>query len=333
MSDQPRHVVRRDGIRRKIEKRLLGLEVSKLQHKNDLGGMASALSGRRPFRLGESEIFRALEIIEIWQGVESMPLLGRQHREPPGASRSGGRIGARTGPRRRCSNIPEIVHFRVCMPARMTVPWGWRPRRSDHANDRFRESQSMAPPIKPTNTSRRAREHLAPAEIDQLISAARRLGRHGRRDAAMILLAYRHGLRVSELVSLRREQLDLRQGLLHVRRRKNGLPSTHPLRGPELRALREVLREYPDSAYVFVSERGAPMTDSTFRKLLTRAGTEAGLGLPVHPHMLRHSTGFKLANDGQDTRAIQHYLGHRNIQHTVVYTNLASNRFNDFWKD
>jgi type 1 fimbriae regulatory protein FimB/type 1 fimbriae regulatory protein FimE len=191
----------------------------------------------------------------------------------------------------------------------------------------------MTPPIKPTNTSRRAREHLAPAEIDQLISVARRLGRHGRRDAAMILLAYRHGLRVSELVSLRREQLDLRQGLLHVRRRKNGLPSTHPLRGPELRALREVLRDYPDSAYVFISERGAPMTDSTFRKLLARAGGEAGLGLPVHPHMLRHSTGFKLANDGQDTRAIQHYLGHRNIQHTVVYTHLASSRFNDFWKD
>jgi len=88
--------------------------------------------------------------------------------------------------------------------------------------------------------------------------------------------------------------------------------------------LREVLRDYPDSAYVFTSERGAPMTDSTFRKLLARAGGEAGLGLPVHPHMLRHSTGFKLANDGQDTRAIQHYLGHRNIQHTVVYTHLAS---------
>jgi site-specific recombinase XerD len=104
----------------------------------------------------------------------------------------------------------------------------------------------MSPPPKIPNAERRSREHLTPAEIDRLIAAARQLGRHGHRDATMILLAYRHGLRVSELVSLRREQLDLRPGLLHVRRRKNGLPSTHPLREPELRALREVLRDYPE---------------------------------------------------------------------------------------
>jgi type 1 fimbriae regulatory protein FimB len=191
----------------------------------------------------------------------------------------------------------------------------------------------MRPPPKLSNTIRRSREHLTPAEIDRLIAAARQLGRHGQRDATMILLAYRHGLRVSELVSLRREQLDLRQGLLHVRRRKNGLPSTHPLRGPELRALRQVLHAYPETAYVFVSERGAPMTPATFRKLVARAGEAAKLGMPIHPHMLRHSTGYKLANDGQDTRAIQHYLGHRNIQHTVAYTQLNATRFNDFWPD
>lgn len=149
----------------------------------------------------------------------------------------------------------------------------------------------------------------------------------------MILLAYRHGLRVSELTGLRREQVDLRQGLLHVHRRKNGLPSTHPLRGPELRALRQIFRDYPETSYVFVSERRAPMTAATFRKLLARAGDAAGLGMPIHPHMLRHSTGFKLANDGHDTRAIQHYLGHRNIQYTTIYTQLAPDRFNDFWKD
>jgi type 1 fimbriae regulatory protein FimB/type 1 fimbriae regulatory protein FimE len=192
---------------------------------------------------------------------------------------------------------------------------------------------AMNPPPKVPNADRRSREHLTPAEIDRLIAAARGLGRHGDRDAAMILLAYRHGLRVSELTGLRREQVDLRQGLLHVHRRKNGLPSTHPLRGPELRALRKVFRDYPETAYVFVSERRAPMTAATFRKLIARAGDAAGLGMPIHPHMLRHSTGFKLANDGQDTRAIQHYLGHRNIQYTTIYTQLAPNRFNDFWKD
>ena len=191
----------------------------------------------------------------------------------------------------------------------------------------------MPPPPKQPNAARRSREHLTPGEIDRLIAAARLLGRHGHRDATMILLAYRHGLRVSELVGLRREQVDLRQGLLRVHRRKNGLQSTHPLRGPELRALHKVLRDYPDTAYVFVSERRAPMTAATFRKLLARAGDAARLGMPIHPHMLRHSTGFKLANDGQDTRAIQLYLGHRNIQHTVLYTQLAADRFNEFWKD
>ncbi|WP_338053245.1 tyrosine-type recombinase/integrase [Rhodospirillum rubrum] len=169
----------------------------------------------------------------------------------------------------------------------------------------------MNPPPKVPNADRRSREYLTLAEIDRLIAAAQHLGRHDQRDATMILLAYRHGLRVSELVELRREQVDLRQGLLHVRRRKNGLPSTHPLRGPELRALNKLLREYPENAYVFVSERGAPMTAATFRKLLARAGDAAKLGMPIHPHMLRHSTGFKLANDGQDTRAIQLYLWHK----------------------
>jgi site-specific recombinase XerD len=194
-------------------------------------------------------------------------------------------------------------------------------------------TNAMAPPRKQPNARRRSREHLTPAEIDRLIAAARQLGRHGHRDATMILLAYRHGLRVSELIGLRREQVDLRQGLLHVRRRKNGLPSTHPLHGPELRALRKLRRDDRDTPYVFVSERQAPMTASTFHKLVARAGEAARLGMPIHPHMLRHSTGFKLANDGQDTRAIQHYLGHRNIQHTVLYTRLAAHRFNDFWRD
>jgi len=149
----------------------------------------------------------------------------------------------------------------------------------------------------------------------------------------MIQLAYRHGLRVAELIALRWDQVDLRDGLLHVRRRKNGVSSTHPLYGVELRALRQVAREYPDTPYVFVTERKGPFTDSTFRKIVARAGAAAQLGFPVHPHMLRHATGFKLANDGHDTRAIQHYLGHKNIQYTVRYTELSAQRFTAFWPD
>ena len=111
------------------------------------------------------------------------------------------------------------------------------------------------------------------------------------------------------------------------------LPSTHPIRGPELRALRELRREYPESPYLFVTERGGPMTPATARKLIARAGELAKLPFPIHPHMLRHSAGYKLANEGHDTRSIQQYLGHRNITHTVRYTELSPERFKGFWKD
>jgi integrase len=189
------------------------------------------------------------------------------------------------------------------------------------------------PPRKALNATRRSREYLTPREVDALIAAARRLGRHGHRDATMLLLAYRHGLRVSELVALRWEQVDLRGSVLHVRRRKNGLVTTHPLYGPEIRALRTLERTAPDTSYVFVSERQGPLATATVRKIVARAGAAARLGFPVHPHMLRHATGFKLANEGHDTRIIQHYLGHKNIQHTVGYTVLAAARFQGLWPD
>lgn len=183
------------------------------------------------------------------------------------------------------------------------------------------------------NAERRSREFLTPEEVEALIKAAGKVGRHGHRDSTLILLAYRHGLRVSELVSLRWDQVDLVQGRLHVRRRKNGNPSTHPLHGPELRALRRLKRDYPSSPYVFSTERKGPLTASTVRKIVARAGVAAEIKMPVHPHMLRHATGYKLANDGRDTRSIQHYLGHRNIWHTVRYTELSPERFKDFWRD
>jgi len=136
-----------------------------------------------------------------------------------------------------------------------------------------------------------------------------------------------------ELVALRWKQIDLKAGLLHVTRNKNGIPSVHPLRGPELRALRRMKREDGSGAYVFTTERAGSMTTDNVRKLVQRAAEEAKLPFPVHPHMLRHACGYKLANDGHDTRAIQHYLGHRNIQNTVRYTQLSPQRFEDFWKD
>lgn len=192
---------------------------------------------------------------------------------------------------------------------------------------------SPLPPRRLKNAARRQREYLTPEEIEKVLQAAGRLGRHGARDRTLLLIAYRHGLRVAELVTLRWDQVDLKAGLLHVARVKNGVPSTHPIRSRELRSLRDLKRDYPDSPYLFVSELGGPMTPATVRKLLARAGEQATLPFPIHPHMLRHSTGYKLANDGQDTRAIQQYLGHRNITHTVRYTELSPERFKGFWKD
>ena len=194
-------------------------------------------------------------------------------------------------------------------------------------------SFSRKMPTKPKNKDVRSREYLTSDEVERLMAAAGRVGRHGFRDRTLFLIAFRHALRVSELVSLRWDQIDLKQGQLHVRRAKNGVDSTHPLRGAELRALKRLEREYERSPYVFVTERRGPLTTSAVRKIVARAGELAGLGFPVHPHMLRHACGYKLANEGHDTRAIQQYIGHSNIQHTTRYTDLAANRFNGFWSD
>ena len=189
------------------------------------------------------------------------------------------------------------------------------------------------PPKKLKNETYRTREFLTEQEINQLRTAARRHGRHGHRDDTLILMMFRHGLRVSEVITLRWEQVDLKQGLLHVRRLKQGIPATHPLRGLQLRALRQLQRDYPQTQYVFVSERQTPLTARTVNHIIARAGNLAQLNLTIHPHMLRHSTGFYLANRGQDTRAIQAYLGHANIKNTVIHTQLSPQRFKNFWQD
>jgi integrase len=182
------------------------------------------------------------------------------------------------------------------------------------------------------NRELRTREYLTEAEVEKLIKATKN-NRYGHRDATMLLVAYRHGLRVSELIDLRWDQIEFRTGNLHVRRVKQGTPATHPVLGDELRALRRLQRDQdPKSPYVFTSERGSPFSTAGFAKLVARAGEAAKLDFKVHPHMLRHACGFALANAGHDTRSLQAYLGHRNIQHTVRYTELSPTRFKDFWR-
>jgi len=187
-------------------------------------------------------------------------------------------------------------------------------------------------PRRPKNAELRTREHLTPDEVEQLIEAAKS-NRHGHRDALMVLLAYRHGLRAAEVADLRWEQVDFKTAILSVRRVKNGNPSSHPLTGRELRELRRHQRETRGSPFVFVSERGAPLSAPGFSRMVERSAIAANLGIKAHAHMLHHACGYKLANDGHDTRSLQAYLGHRSIQNTTRYTALAPDRFKTFWRD
>jgi type 1 fimbriae regulatory protein FimB/type 1 fimbriae regulatory protein FimE len=177
--------------------------------------------------------------------------------------------------------------------------------------------EAAAPPRRQCNSERRPREYLTPAEVEMLMVTARKRGRYGHRDATMILIAYRHGLRVGELCALTWDQVDFGQGLLHVTRLKRGIPSVHPLGGEELRALRRLRREQPEGRHLFQTERDAPMTPAGFRKTLARIGEASPLGFPVHPHMLRHAAGYKLANQGVDRSGLEpphHLRGDRRFE-------------------
>lgn len=177
------------------------------------------------------------------------------------------------------------------------------------------------------------RQFLTEREVELLCDAARKRGRYGHRDATMILIAYRHGLRVSELVALQWGQVDLEAGRLQVIRRKGSDDSVQPLSGAEIRALRKIRRDQQAGLrHVFVSERGAPFSANGFFKTLTRAAAAIGMA-DVHPHLLRHGTGFKLVNDGVDTRTLAAYLGHRQIANTARYTKMDAKRFDGFWQD
>jgi site-specific recombinase XerD len=186
------------------------------------------------------------------------------------------------------------------------------------------------PPKKPSSLER---EYLRPSEVQSLIDAAQKIGRHPLRDSTIILLMFRHGLRTAEVVTLKWSQIDLSGGYIEIHRVKQGHDSIHPLRSPELRALRQIQRDYSDTSYVFISEHKAPLATRTIRHIIARAGKIAQIPFKVHPHQLRHACGYYLAAQGHDTRAIQDYLGHKNMHHTVRYTQMSPHRFENFWRD
>jgi len=187
----------------------------------------------------------------------------------------------------------------------------------------------------PRQAKKVGRKHLTAAEIHRLIEAVRERSRYVLRDAIAIETAFRHGFRVSELVALEWSDIDLNAGTILVRRLKGGVTATHYLEGSEIRAFRKLRREGPTSErFVFVTERdGEQMTAAGFRAMLARAGKAAGLQVHAHPHALRHATGYHLANRGKDTRTLSGWLGHKSLQHTQRYTELAPIRFKGFWED
>jgi len=169
------------------------------------------------------------------------------------------------------------------------------------------------------------RRYLRPDEANRLIEAAGQRGRYPFRDRTLVRLIYRHGLRASEAVNLRWSQLDLENGTIHVARVKGSKDSTHTMGRDELRDLRRLRRDVT-GLYVFETERGGPLSVDALQYVVREAGRLAGLDLEVHPHMLRHAAGYCLANEGVDTRLIQEFLGHRDIRHTVRYTELSARR-------
>jgi integrase len=181
----------------------------------------------------------------------------------------------------------------------------------------------------------RDREHLTLTEVEGLIDAARE-GRYGLRDSTLLLMLFSHGLRLTEALRLTSRHVDLDRGIIHIKRRKSGVDRDHKLRGREIRALRRLQREnkHPAGEFIFTSERGAPLTARSVQLMIDRAADRAGLGhLNIHPHSLRHSCGYYMADRGKDLRLIQAYLGHKEVRHTTRYVALSPRQFDGLWDD
>jgi type 1 fimbriae regulatory protein FimB len=214
---------------------------------------------------------------------------------------------------------------------RKTAPKRRKVKSGRKAPTGVRRARAIAAVADAVDAHERGKDFLSDGEVEALRKAARS-GRHGERDDVLILLMYRHGLRVSEAIRLRQDDLNLQEARIEVRRLKRGLDVQHPIAGDELRAIKGYLRSRADRLpWLFLSERGSPLTRQAVNYLLRVAGEQAGLG-HVHPHMLRHGCGFHLANEGYDTRLIQDYLGHRDPRHTARYTRTAGRRFEGLWK-
>jgi len=197
----------------------------------------------------------------------------------------------------------------------------------------LRASQSEKPIVQGGRQAKeayRTREYLTEAEIERLLEAAGK-SRNPTRDRLLVLLAFRHALRVSELVDVKVEQIDLKAATIHIRRAKNVTPGIHGLQGDEFRLIRALLREQPNSTFLFLSERKAPLSVDGVQKLVERLGQAAGFAFPIHAHMLRHSAGYALAGRGVDTRTMQAFMGHRSISNTVIYTAVADKRVRNIW--
>jgi type 1 fimbriae regulatory protein FimB/type 1 fimbriae regulatory protein FimE len=168
--------------------------------------------------------------------------------------------------------------------------------------------------------------------VDRLLKATRK-NRNAARNYALLLVMFRRALRVTEACRLRWADVDLPGERIFIKRLKSGVNSTQPLSGIELRYLKQLRRKNPNSSWVFLSERGSPMTRRNVHAIVSKAGRDAKIGFPVHPHNLRHALGFYMSEKGVPTRSLAGYMGHRNLNNTAIYAALSSNHFQDWWED